>query len=194
MKVIFVRHGQTDKNADQLYLGHYNAPLNDRGREQINSLVHSLIAETKIEYLYCSDLLRATQSAEIIGNYLGLKPITYQALRELNFGNWDLCTFHEIWESHRQDVEEWISDPYNVAPPKGETLNELGERIDNWLKTILFTKHLTDNVMIVSHGGPIRWFQSKWLLNDKTQFWNVENIKHGDGLVVTYDPKSNCLK
>jgi alpha-ribazole phosphatase len=184
MKVIFVRHGLTDHNVAKQYLGHYDAGLNSSGREQINCLVPSLKKVGKIHAIYCSDLLRTFESSTIIGEALGLCPITEIALRELHFGDWDLCTFHEIWERQQREVEKWMNDPFAVAPPNGETLTQLGERFDSWMNDFLLKKHFSDNVLIVGHGGPIRWFQSKWLLNDKKQFWKVESINHGEGFIA----------
>jgi alpha-ribazole phosphatase len=193
MKIIFVRHGQTDENAAGRYLGHSNPSLNDTGRQQIDHFtkIFPKCFSDKITSFYCSDLKRTRETAKLIEESLKLEQPTFvSALREIQFGDWELMTYEEIMEADLALATAWIDNPYELAPPNGETLMELGDRFDDWFEKLLMKSNQQDNILIVCHGGPIRWFRSKWLLGDSQQFWNLEGIKHGTGIVVEYEKET----
>lgn len=193
MKLIFIRHGQTDENAAHCYLGHYDASLNETGREQLielaTQLKHSILTNG---ILYSSDLSRTMESAQIIGSALQLEPIPVFALRELDFGDWDCKTYETITEKEAERFEKWIYNPFEMNPPNGETLHQLGIRFDRWLNETLL--HTYETIIVVSHGGPIRWFLSKWIQQDKNEFWNVKGIKLGKGIVAEFDTQTRTFQ
>lgn len=193
MKLIFVRHGETNENVARCYLGHTDSPLNDEGRRQIGLIAEQFLQkrfDIKRTLLFSSDLLRAQESAQLIGKSLKLTPTPEFALRELNFGDWECLTYDQIMERESVALTKWIDDPFSVAPPNGETLAELGVRFDAWLEQILLLRAQEDVLIIVCHGGPIRWFSSKWLEGDAAKYWQVEGVKHGNSLAVEYDKRT----
>lgn len=196
MKIIFVRHGETNENAKHCYLGHSNPPLNDHGREQIRQFTKQLFQDLfykKTPSLYSSDLERAQESARIIGSRLKLSPTPIFSLRELNFGDWECLTYQHIFDQNPELLTAWIDDPFSEAPPNGETLTQLGLRFDGWFEQLLHQTAQDETIIIVCHGGPIRWFLSKWHLGDRLQFWKVEGLKHGTGISVDYDQQTQAF-
>jgi broad specificity phosphatase PhoE len=186
MRIILIRHGQTDENKEKRYLGHYDSPLNSTGRQQVEDLVEKLKKLEIRGICYSSDLLRAFETSDIICNDLLLDLKVYPDLRELHFGDWDCHTYNELNVKNPDDLNRWISNPFLNSPPNGETLTELGARVDRWVERVI-SSQCEDDCLVVSHGGPIRWILSKWLLNDEQQFWNVQNIRHGEGLILDLD-------
>ena len=69
--LLLVRHGETDWNADGLLQGHTDRPLSDYGRGQARQLAEDLEGEG-LDAIYSSDLSRARETAEIVGERLGL--------------------------------------------------------------------------------------------------------------------------
>ncbi|MFX3623862.1 MAG: histidine phosphatase family protein [Ectobacillus sp.] len=195
MKIILVRHGETDVNAAGCYLGHFDAKLNPKGQEQIRQLTKKLkgIVTEGITRLYASDLSRAVESAQIIGEALRLTPTLVSALRELHFGDWECKTYEAIVAQEQELLERWIQNPFQISPPNGETLQQLGKRVDDWLWHILSHAYPDESIIIVSHGGPIRWFCSKWLRDNEQEFWNVKGIPHGKGGMVEFDPQTRIF-
>lgn len=193
MRLILIRHGQTDENKENRYLGHFDSPLNSTGRQQVEGLVERLRKQEVRGNCYSSNLLRAVETSEIICNAFSLEFKVYQDLRELHFGDWDCHTYDEINEKKPDDLHRWISNPYLYSPPNGETLTELGSRVDRWVEETIFSK-CGEDCLVVSHGGPIRWILSKWVLHDIEQFWNVQNIRHGEGLILDVDLTRNIWK
>ncbi|MEC1721542.1 histidine phosphatase family protein [Schinkia azotoformans] len=193
MRIILIRHGQTDENKENRYLGHFDSPLNSTGREQVEGLAESLKKLEARGICYSSDLLRAVETSKIICHAFSLDLKVYPDLRELHFGDWDCHTYDELNEKNSVGLHRWISNPFEYSPPNGETLTELGARVDRWVKQIIFSNGGED-CLVVSHGGPIRWILSKWLLHDESQFWNVQNIRHGEGLILEVDVIRNIWK
>jgi alpha-ribazole phosphatase len=194
--MILIRHGETNENAVGCYLGHYDAPLNILGQQQIQHLAKILIntlRKDSISALYSSDLLRAKESAQIIGETLQMKPTTNAALRELSFGMWECKTYEEIMSETPELVTNWINTPFKLAPPDGETLDELGERVNDWFKQILSEHSPDETILIVSHQGPIRWLMSYYYLGDSTKFWDVEGMKHGSGVLIEFSKQAKKI-
>jgi alpha-ribazole phosphatase len=193
MQIIFVRHGQTSENAAKQYLGHSNPSLNEHGRQQIIHFakIFPNFFREKITSFYCSDLKRAQETAEIIRESLDIAPpVLVSALREVHFGDWELLTYEEIMKADAERVTAWIDNPFELSPPNGETLLALGKRFDNWFEELLEKSSEKETVLIVCHGGPIRWFRSKWLMGDERQFWKIEATPHGTGLTVEYNKEA----
>jgi alpha-ribazole phosphatase len=121
--------------------------------------------------------------AERIGAHLGVVPSQHAELRELDFGQWEGLTYEGIMTSDRAIAESWYENAFELAPPGGETLLELGARIDRWVARVQRCTDSADTILVVSHGGPIRWFISRYVLGDERAYWQVEGVKPG-GLVV----------
>jgi alpha-ribazole phosphatase len=187
VKWIWVRHGITDENVAGRYIGHVDVPLNSTGICQAEALASRLAQEqVKISKIYTSDLCRAVQTAALIGERVGVKPHSDPALRELSFGQWENRTYEELAYEQRPRLEAWYKDPFTVAPPGGETLQQLGQRLGHYLDEIKAKDQGSTVLVFVTHGGPIRWFQSQWVQDQPEAFWQVEGCKHGEGLIAQW--------
>ena len=121
MRVLLARHGQTDWNAAGKIQGVSDVPLNERGREQAAALVGRVLDAGAISAVYTSPLKRARETAEIIGRHLGLEPVPVGALTELNFGDWEGCSWEEIGARWPEQLAAYEADRNNYAPPNGES-------------------------------------------------------------------------
>ena len=161
MRLILVRHGQTDWNAGQRFQGHSDVPLNEVGRRQAAALAARLSGRG-IDAAYTSDLQRARETAEIICRYgggvfaEGASDVRSDVrLREMNFGDWEGLTYHEIRERHLQSLAAWEKDVYKHAPPNGETLEQMTFRIRAVLNDLL-AKYNGKTLLLVAHGGVLQ--------------------------------------
>lgn len=201
MRWIWLRHGETEANARRCYLGQQDSPLTARGYEQVNLAVQWLalnqLGEAKATRLFTSDLGRCIETARMVGSALGLEPNLDTRLREVDFGQWDGRTYEEIMSSgEREWMERWYDNPVVVAPPEGETLNQLGQRVDEWVEQTIVSLDSANNdtIVIVTHGGPIRWFQSRWARGDgESGFWQVAGLPPGGILVAGWDGRRFTL-
>jgi broad specificity phosphatase PhoE len=140
--LLLVRHGETDWNAEGRLQGHSDRPLNDHGRQQAKALADRLAGES-IDAIYASDLARAKETAEIVGERLGLPVVIDADLREKNWGNWEGLTGDE-----RLNVEY-----------AGETTEEHRERTLRAVERIR-ERHPGQRIVVVTHGGSLRRIQA----------------------------------
>lgn len=155
MRIILARHGQTDWNVLLKYQGRTDIDLNDKGRAQAKILAKYLSEhESPIEAIYCSDLSRSRETAEIIGEILGIAPALDSRFREIHFGAWEGLTYPEVGEKYPQALNEWLINPLGAKIPDGELIQAAANRSVEGVRDIA-SKH-KGTVVIVSHGGLIK--------------------------------------
>jgi len=140
--LLLVRHGETDWNADGRLQGQTDRPLSDFGRRQARQLADELAGE-ELEAIYASDLSRARETAEIIGDRLGLATVLDPDLREKDWGTWEGLSAVE------RDRVEFV----------GESTEAHQERILHALRRVA-ERHPGGRVLVVTHGGSMRRVQT----------------------------------
>jgi alpha-ribazole phosphatase len=154
IRLLLVRHGETDWNVERRYRGQADVPLNKAGRRQVAALAERL-AEEGISVIFSSDLQRARRTALTIGAPHKLPVQVDPNLGEIALGDWEGLTYAQIQQQWPIEVEAWFADPLRVAPPGGETLMQVAARVRSILEGLArFSENET--VVLVSHGGPLR--------------------------------------
>ena len=167
-KLILIRHGQTEMNAQSLYFGKLNPPLNDLGISQAYQAREKLL---NIDYdnIYSSPLERAKQTAEIC-NYLD-KDIVYDSnLEEINFGIFEGLTFKEISEKYPVEVKKMKEDWKEYNYVTGESPKEMFQRAVSFLEILDYTK----NNLIVAHWGIINSIISYFISGNLDSYWKFK--------------------
>lgn len=149
-----VRHGQTNWNILGKTQGHGNSDLTQKGEEQARELSEAMI-NYPIDYIYSSDLGRAVQTAQIVGDKLGLKVNQTSSLREMGFGVWEGLLIDQIKKDHANTYDIWRNQPHLVNIEGGETLHIIKERTDDFIKEIN-EKYDNKHIMLVSHSVTVR--------------------------------------
>ena len=128
MKVILVRHCETDRNRDGRVQGQSDAPLTPRGLAQAEAVARSLRGQS-VQAVYSSPLCRATQTAAPIAAAFGLEVRPEPALTEIDAGHMDGLTSSEIRERYPEFMAAWLGGPDGSVPlPGGESLNSVQAR------------------------------------------------------------------
>jgi Fructose-2,6-bisphosphatase len=153
MKLILVRHAETEWNRLGRCQGFADLELNDNGRKQVKELAKSLREKT-ISVVYSSDLRRAVDTAKAIADYHGLGVKVDPDLREMNQGDLEGLTFDAIRERYAGLLNEWRENPESVRLPLGETLKEVQERALRAVER-MYDKHNGETVVAVSHNFTI---------------------------------------
>lgn len=156
----YVRHGETDFNAEARLQGRRDTELNARGREQANEcgeLLRNLFARDArdpTDFAYAaSPLQRACSTMEMLRTTLGLDPHSYSVddrLMEIAYGEWEGMTLPEIDARMPGMLAERERDKWDFAPPGGESYRALTERISDWYRD------LTQDTVVAAHGGGVR--------------------------------------
>jgi probable phosphoglycerate mutase len=150
-RVLLVRHGQSEWNAEGRWQGQADPPLTEDGRRQAAALAEKL-AEEGIAAIYSSDLRRASATAEAIGARLGLEVVLDRGLREIDVGSWSGLTRAEVEARFPEGFARWRGGEIGHD---GETSEELTERVVETVERIA-AAHEGQTVVIVTHGGSIR--------------------------------------
>jgi broad specificity phosphatase PhoE len=165
MKVIIVRHGQTDENTKSVDIGKdSNAQLNEQGKLQAKKLGHHLKKE-KIHAAYTSPQKRARDTAEGILVFQDpVDIIEIPDLREQNMGIYEGAP-KQVW---KQAIRDSMSLFHEFKPEKGESYGELQKRAASFFDKLL-EKHENDTVLVVSHGGTLGMLYLHILGKEPTQ-------------------------
>ncbi len=164
MRLLIVRHGETEANLGLVIQGHSPNSLSARGKQQAIKLGERLQGEL-IDAAYSSDLVRARETAEIISSVSGISIKYRSELRERCYG---------IFQSRPvAEYELALSTSglarQSFAPDQGESLRDLEARVLSFLETIL-SMHANETVLVVAHAGPNRTLL-KLLLNKSYDEW-----------------------
>ncbi|MEI6046272.1 MAG: alpha-ribazole phosphatase [Chloroflexota bacterium] len=172
-RLILVRHGQTDYNAQQRYQGQMDTPLNAVGVAQAKAL-RPRLADFKLDATYVSDLIRARQTAEIaLQNHpsqITLKLLS--TLREASGGKFEGLTWEEMCQQYPKEVELWQKDKVLYGPPEGENVAQVMERVAQAFNQIL--KEQPDEgrtVLVVAHGGVLAVLLCHLMGMDPNRLW-----------------------
>ena len=157
-RLIFIRHGETDWNAEGRLQGQKDIPINARGRIQAaaaGSKARDWLGSERLNTLrfVASPLGRTRETMELARQAMGLDPTVYElddCLLELSFGRWEGLTWPEVkkmdpWAARAREGDKWL-----FQPPGGESYAMLADRLRPWVATI------SEETVIVSHGGVAR--------------------------------------
>ena len=155
----FIRHGETDWNAEGRLQGQRDIPMNALGRRQAAAAALTLGKEALAARepgslaWWASPLGRTLETMAIVRETLELPPDGFQTddrMRELSFGRWEGLTWREVRRADPAGAAGRERDKWNAVPPDGESYEMLLERVSP------FVSGLTADSLLVSHGGVAR--------------------------------------
>lgn len=152
--LLLARHGQTNDNLEPIRVqGFTDTPLNDLGRRQAHELAQR-VADMEIASLWTSDLSRARETAEIVGQRLGLEAQPDARLREGDRGEWEGRRFIDLEREEPALYAAWRRAGAAFRFPGGESLQEHSDRVAAALRDIHAAGPLP--ALVVCHRGSIR--------------------------------------
>jgi probable phosphoglycerate mutase len=158
--IYYIRHGETEWNAEGRLQGAQDIPLNDLGRKQAahaGDILADLFVrdgrnETSIAFV-ASPLGRARSTMELVRDTLGLAPAGYSLddrLREIGYGDWEGSTLAQMQASDPDVFAQRQADKWTVSPPGGESYASVETRMRDWYDSLLA------DTVAVAHGGTAR--------------------------------------
>lgn len=127
MRLILIRHGETEHNRRKLTLGRADVPLNERGIAQARAVAGSFLRPPAA--IYASPLVRAGDTAAAIAAATGLSVVTEPDLVEMDVGEMEHLSRAELGERYAEFLRTWLSgDAADARMPGGETLREVQVR------------------------------------------------------------------
>ncbi len=152
-RVILIRHGQSQGNAERRFGGHSPTPLSELGQRQAEATARALQSEG-ISAIYSSDLLRAVRTAEPLARATGLEIKSTEAFRERSVGRMEGLTFEEAAEQFPEEYAALLRRDFEHVLKGGESYRQLLDRAARALDHAI-EEHRGGTVAVVSHTGTI---------------------------------------
>ena len=154
-KLILIRHAETEGNLNGVWNGVTDAPLTQRGMDQIEVTAQRMatfVMDHPIDHFYVSPMGRARKTAAAIEAAIQHAPQVEHDLREFDLGDWEGRKMKELAEEEKL-WQRWAVDP-SFAPPNGESPQSFRARAIQVIER-LTVRHAGETLLVVSHGGII---------------------------------------
>lgn len=165
-RLYLIRHGETSANFYKIIEGggtggspEYGNHLNHNGVSQAYALGRAL-ARVKTHHIYTSPARRAVETADQICLWTGadntpIKRSVNKELTEVNFGVLEGCSGQKAREKYPDLFKTYYEKPSQTVFPKGESVAGAYGRVSRAIDKILDAHNFSENILIVSHGGPL---------------------------------------
>lgn len=163
--------GKTEWDELGRVVGDVNVPLSPAGEEHAEK-THDIIGEIAPSVVFVGPSLACRETALISLRGYGAKIKVAPELKDLNWGHWQGMKLQGIKERFKRSYAQWIKDPHSIAPPNGEALQDMEERLDFFIEKRLSGKSQTSVGIIatpmVIAGLKIQLIESPW-----ESFWDM---------------------
>jgi broad specificity phosphatase PhoE len=159
MRLLLLRHGQTHGNTEgALDTAYPGLDLTELGIRQSEAAAR-VLAETSVDGIYVSPLVRTQQTAAPLAAVLGIEPRILEGLKEIQAGDYEMATDEESIFGYIGTVADWIEGRLDPRMSGSETGHEFLARYDAAVAEIAGAGH--ERALLVSHGAAIR----TWIAN-----------------------------
>lgn len=155
MRLVLLRHGQTDWNFEDRYQGRSDIPLNAVGEGQAADAAGRW-GSTAFDAALVSPLQRAFTTAKIVLGERTIERHVLDDLMETAGGDWEGLTFPQIREQWPQTFRDWRSSNLDVGPVNGETPREAGHRVARAVTEWWTRQSSVRHLLVVGHGSALR--------------------------------------
>ncbi|MGG7165488.1 alpha-ribazole phosphatase [Clostridium ihumii] len=186
MNIYLVRHGETDENIKKSFYGDMDSVLTEKGVLQCKRL-KIFFQDINISKAYVSEKKRTHDTLELIlenEKYEKINVVEDSRLNERNFGEFEGLDYNSICRKYPLESKVWQNDWINFIPPKGESYNQMYNRVVKIFKEII--KSNDENVIVVTHSGVIRSIYCYIMNNNMDLFWKFA-CHNGDVAVIKYE-------
>ena len=152
MRILLIRHGETEWNRIRRFQGRSDLPLNQKGRDQGHALALALKDES-VTAIYSSPLIRAMETACLIKVFHPSTPLfEEEGLIEMDLGEFEGMEA-ERWAAQNRDfLKAWLETPASVRMPGGESLQEVQTRAIGTLERITKAYPSESTLLLCSHN------------------------------------------
>lgn len=149
-----LRHPEPDASVAEHCYGSLDVALSERGIRHARVIAGELGPEA-LSAIYTSPLQRCAEAARILADRRPAMPVVVDALRELDFGEFEGRSYADIEKYHPDLYRQWMERPDEVRFPGGDSLEDLQARVIPAVRDLRL-RHAGESVAIMTHGGVIR--------------------------------------
>ena len=150
--LFLARHGETADNEHRLILGRRDPPLSERGLEQATGLASRAMAAGVVA-IWTSPLLRARQTAAVVGEAIAVEPVVMAELIESDRGAWEGRYQKKLAANSPELFRAFEAADPDFVFPGGESLRSQVDRTRSALAIIWANPGPS---LVVAHAGTIR--------------------------------------
>lgn len=172
-RIVLIRHGRTVWNREQRFRGRVDIPLDETGLGQARATARYVAARWPMVAVYTSPLIRAVQTAQAVASAQGLQPQTMPDLMDLDFGECQGRLGSEVHAQYPDTLQAWLAAPHTVRFPGGEGLDEVRQRCQRALRTVV-ERHAEQTAGLVAHAVVNRVLLCAVLAVGNDHFWQLE--------------------
>jgi broad specificity phosphatase PhoE len=185
-RVVLIRPGSTDYDAQNRIQGTLDIPLNSHGSAEAAETAEGL-RPLALHRIFSEGSQSAEETGRVISTHLGLRFRKLDKLHNVNQGLWQGLQVDEVKRKHPRVYRQWCEAPATVCPPGGETVAEAYDRVTRILKPLL-RRHRDEVIGLVVHDPLASLIRSYLLGQGPAQpyspslgdaRWTV--IEHGNG-------------
>ncbi|GAA0275582.1 hypothetical protein GCM10010302_11460 [Streptomyces polychromogenes] len=154
---VLLRHGETALTPQKRFSGSggTDPELSPAGRRQAAAVAEALAARGTVQAVVSSPLLRCRETAQAVGDRLGLPVTVEEGLRETDFGAWEGLTFAEVRERFPDDLQAWLDSPKAAPTGGGESFAAVTRRVSA-ARDRLLSAYAGRTVLLVTHVTPVK--------------------------------------
>ncbi|MEA5565096.1 histidine phosphatase family protein [Anabaena sp. UHCC 0399] len=186
VRLLLVRHGETEWNRQTRFQGQIDVPLNDNGRQQAQK-AGEFLQNVAIDFAVSSTMARPKETAEIIlQHHPSVNLELQEGLREISHGLWEGKLEVEIDQEFPGELHRWRTTPGTVQMPEGENLQQVWERSSATWQAIVQAalENQRQTGLIVAHDATNKTLLCHILGLPADNFWN---FRQGNGAVSVID-------
>ena len=187
LRLLLVRHGETDWNRQKRFQGQIDVPLNQTGRLQSQQAA-TFLQSIPLQQAFTSPMLRPKETAEIILQHHSAVSLSLEPdLAEIAHGTWEGRLEPEIEQDYPGLLQQWQLTPETVQMPEGENLQQVWERaIVAWDRIVRAADSQAEvgNTLVVAHDAINKAILCSILGLGPEYFWV---FKQGNGAVSVID-------
>ena len=191
MRLVVVRHGESEWNRIGRYQGTFDAPLSDMGVRQAEALGERLRTES-FHTIYTSPLQRARLTAEAVHRHHPETPFVVDpAIAELDHGEWSGLMVDEVIQKFGDGLREWRMHPTRSQMPGGESFSNILKRVLDF-KEALLKQHADQTILMSTHDVVVKILVADALgmhMDGINQIW----VTNASISVIEYGPDMTYL-
>lgn len=188
MKIIIVRHTESEGNVLGVYGGVNNYKLTSQGIRQMEyvlKIIHERYNLNQYTKVYTSPLSRCLELSNKIKDKYKCQSKIHEGLIEFNFGIFEGKTYDYIKENYSEQCNQWFKDFINYKIPQGESIIACYKRVED------FTNYITkdnEDTIVITHGGIMKLIVIQLLNLSIEDYWK---FYFGNGAILEVEYKDN---
>ncbi len=168
-----VRHGHTRATELGLLYSDIKIEITEKGEKQAQAAAN-FVARSKPQKIICGQAVRVLQSCRPLEQETGLTAEVVAGFEEWQVGAWEGRTYLDIKKNDSEQYHSWCADPIENAPPGGESIKQLSERIAESISALISSQPCSGKtIAMVTHSGIIRSILIYALGMPVQNFWRL---------------------